>query len=48
MIPVFGVILSKIMLSSENSNVSVVNLVITLVLVCIGIFMLNYSGKKEA
>lgn len=47
MIPVFGVILSKIMLSSENSNVSAINLIVTLVLVCIGIFMLNYSGKKE-
>ena len=42
MIPVFGVLLSNIMLP-ESSNVSVVNLCITLVLVCVGILMLNYS-----
>lgn len=44
MIPVFGVILSNLMLS-EQSNVSPVNLLITLVLVCAGIIILNY--KKE-
>ncbi len=46
MIPVFGVILSEIMLT-ETSNVSPVNLLVTLVLVCAGIFMLNYSKEKK-
>lgn len=44
MIPVFGVLLSNLMLA-EQSNVSPVNLIITLVLVSTGIIMLNY--KKE-
>lgn len=44
MIPVFGVLLSKLLLT-EQSNVSAVNLMITLVLVCTGIIILNY--KKE-
>lgn len=45
MIPVFGVILSKLMLS-EESNVSTVNILITLALICTGIIILNF--KKEA
>lgn len=45
MIPVFGVLLSKLMLS-ETNNVPTVNLLITLVLVCTGIVILNY--KKDA
>lgn len=44
MTPVFGVILSSLMLS-EQSNVAPLNLIITLVLVCAGIIVLNY--KKE-
>lgn len=44
MIPVFGVLLSALLLT-ENSNVSPLNLVITLVLICAGILLLNY--KKE-
>lgn len=44
MIPVFGVLLSNLMLE-EKSNVSVINLLITMVLVSTGIIMLNY--KKE-
>ena len=44
MIPVFGVLLSNLMLS-EQSNVSLVNLIITLVLICSGIIILNY--KKD-
>ena len=44
MIPVFGVILSTVMLP-ENSGVSPISLVITLVLICTGILMLNY--KKD-
>ena len=45
MIPVFGVLLSGLMLT-EQSNVSPINIIITLVLVSTGIIMLNY--KKEA
>ncbi len=44
MIPVFGVILSSLMLT-EKSNVTPMNLIITLVLICAGIILLNY--KKE-
>lgn len=44
MTPVFGVLLSNLMLE-EKSNVSPVNLVAALVLICAGIAMLNY--KKE-
>ncbi len=48
MTPVFGVILSKIMLT-ESSNVTPVNLIITIILVCAGILLLNYnSAKKES
>lgn len=43
-VPVFGVILSKIMLT-EQSWVSLVNLMLTLLLICAGIVMLNF--KKE-
>lgn len=45
MIPVFGVLLSSLMLT-EQSNVSPINIIITLILVSTGIIMLNY--KKEA
>lgn len=44
MTPVFGVILSNLMLT-EQSNVSPLNLVFTLVLICSGIILLNY--KKD-
>ena len=46
MTPVFGVILSKIMLT-ESSNVSPINLIITLVLISTGILMLNYKKEKQ-
>ncbi len=46
MIPVFGTILSKLMLP-EDSNVEPVNLVITLVLICAGIFILNYQKAQK-
>lgn len=46
MTPVFGVLLTKIMLP-ENSNVKLVNMLIALVLVCIGVFMLNYSSTAK-
>lgn len=44
MIPVFGVLLSKLMLT-ETTSVSTMNIIITLVLVSTGVLMLNY--KKE-
>ena len=44
MTPVFGVILSKLMLT-ESSNVSTGNVLIALALICAGIFMLNYQKK---
>lgn len=43
--PVFGVLLSALMLS-ENSKVTPLNLVITLILICTGIIMLNYKKEK--
>lgn len=43
-IPVFGVLLSSLMLN-EDSSVTVTNLIITLLLICTGIIILNY--KKE-
>ncbi len=45
MIPVFGVLLSELMLT-EASGVSYVNLLIALVLICIGITVLNYKKEK--
>ncbi|MBQ5778214.1 MAG: DMT family transporter, partial [Oscillospiraceae bacterium] len=44
--PVFGVILSTLLLS-ENSNVPPLNLIITLLLICAGIFMINYQKEKK-
>ena len=48
MTPVFGVLLTKLMLP-EESTVKLVNLLISLVLVCAGVFMLNYvkPAKKD-
>lgn len=45
MIPVFGVLLSWLLLT-EKSNVSVINLLIALVLICTGIITLNYKKSK--
>ena len=42
--PIFGVILTSVLLS-ENSNVSIFNLILALVLVCLGIFILNFKPK---
>lgn len=47
MTPVFGVILSNLMLS-EASNVLPLNLVITIILVSTGIILLNYNKVKSA
>ena len=46
MTPVFGVILSKLMLT-EQSGVSAVNLIFALVLIALGIGVLNYSPKQK-
>lgn len=46
MIPVFGVLLSKIMLN-EESNVSTVNILVTLALICTGIIILNFKKEKN-
>lgn len=47
MTPVFGVILTKVMLP-ENSNVTILNMMISLLLVCIGVFLLNYTKKEKS
>lgn len=44
-IPIFGVVLSNLLLT-EKSNVSTLNLFITLVLVCTGVTILNYNKEK--
>ena len=46
MTPVFGVILTKLMLP-EESTVMFLNLIISLVLVCAGVFMLNYTRQTK-
>ncbi len=48
MTPVFGVLLTALMLP-EESNVEIISLIISLVLVCLGVFLLNFTGfpKKE-
>ena len=46
MTPVFGVLLTKLMLP-EESTVKLVNLFISLVLVCLGVFMLNYVKQTK-
>lgn len=46
MTPVFGVILTKLMLP-EESTVRILNLIISLVLVCLGVFMLNYNKASK-
>ncbi len=46
MTPVFGVILTKLMLP-EESTVKLINLLISLILVCLGVFMLNYNKQPK-
>ncbi len=46
MTPVFGVLLTMLMLPGE-STVKLANLLISLVLVCIGVFMLNYVKPQS-
>ena len=45
MTPVFGVLLSWLMLT-ESSNVDVLNVLLSLVLVCSGIILLNFKKEK--
>lgn len=46
MTPVFGVLLTALMLPDE-STVHIINLLISLVLVCTGVFLLNYTHKPR-
>ena len=46
--PIFGTLLTILLLPGENSALAPVNLIITLALVSAGIFMLNYQPKKDA
>lgn len=49
MTPIFGVLLTMLFLPGEDSKVTPINLAITLVLICFGIFLLNYNfAKKES
>ena len=45
--PVFGVILTKIMLPDEESKVNIANLIVSLLLVALGVFMLNYVSRAK-
>ena len=45
--PIFGTVLSTLLLD-EASNTGIVNLIITLILVSLGIFLLNYMPKSKA
>jgi drug/metabolite transporter (DMT)-like permease len=47
MTPVFGVILTKLMLP-EKANISVLNMIISLLLVCAGVLLLNYVPKFKS
>jgi len=47
MIPVFGVLLTKLMLPETESNVSPLSLILTLVLICAGIIILNYKKPEK-
>ncbi|MBO5879518.1 MAG: DMT family transporter [Clostridia bacterium] len=47
MTPIFGVLLTLILLPSEDSKVRPLNLVITLVLISLGIFLLNYKRSQK-
>ena len=46
MTPIFGVIFSTIFLD-EKGSVNPINLIITLILISVGIFMLNYKPKEK-
>lgn len=46
MTPVFGTILSKLILT-ESDGVSALNIVISVVLICVGIIALNYQKNRS-
>ena len=46
MTPVFGVLLSNLMLT-EKSNVPLLNLIFALILICVGITILNYRKDTK-
>jgi drug/metabolite transporter (DMT)-like permease len=46
MTPVFGVVLTKLLLPQE-SNISLINMAIALILVASGVFMLNYTKSPS-
>ena len=48
MTPVFGVLLSVLLLKNENSTVEPLSLILCLILVCAGIFLLNYQKKEKS
>ncbi len=45
--PIFGTVLTMLLLSGESSKVNPINLIITLVLVSSGILLLNYKRKEK-
>ena len=47
MIPIFGVLLTRLFLPNEASNVGPWQLVFTLILISVGIFMLNYTPTPK-
>lgn len=46
MTPVFGVLLTNLMLT-EKSEIPLLNLVLALLLVCVGVFLVNYNFEKR-
>ena len=44
--PVFGVLLTMLLID-EDSNVSIINLILALILVCLGILILNYQRQTD-
>ena len=47
MTPLFGVLLTVLLLPDEPSKVEPLNLVFTLILICFGIFLLNYQRPQK-
>jgi drug/metabolite transporter (DMT)-like permease len=46
MTPVFGVLLTRIMLP-DSTSVSIISMLVALLLVCLGVFLLNYTPKAR-
>lgn len=45
--PIFGTFLTMLLIPEENQSISPINLIITLILVSVGIFLLNYTPKNS-